>query len=516
MSVAASVALAVAERVERAVGTRAGLAAYRALVDNAADDELRGRAILAALRCAVALRDAEAVAGLTAAWSSIERGVWDEAIATVCKALVRTSLIAEAVTLAGAEVARHPSARALYLHARCLELALDRAAPPVGAARTSSSTERDVLRVRTTDAFAAAASRAIQEGHAAIARAARVRRATHLACRWETLEAAIDEAKSVEPTGASAVEICALARVLLLSPSRFVRAGAIASLGGVIASVGAEDGSARAASVAFGALAIAAGHADAMGAALSPLELDRLLAMLGSGPIARVFPRAAGALRATAAIDSSRDDGALAAALAKSLDAEIGLASVHARARDIVRGRFEPSPLASGPSPREVPVVAAAWPMILDVAVALRDKAPARAALALRALGERASRGEPMPRQALGIAARVLSESTESPELRDAAVDFFAALLRRPSASAPPAGWLVLAPLFARADREDLADLARRAAAVAREPGAAAALALVLTRSAWQLAEQGERRAAIAKLREAKALTPPSPAIARS
>jgi hypothetical protein len=53
---------------------------------------------------------------------------------------------------------------------------------------------------------------------------------------------------------------------------------------------------------------------------------------------------------------------------------------------------------------------------------------------------------------------------------------------------------------------EEQATLARRAAALAKEPGAVDALVVALTRSGWRLAAAGDREAAIARLREARAL----------
>jgi hypothetical protein len=53
---------------------------------------------------------------------------------------------------------------------------------------------------------------------------------------------------------------------------------------------------------------------------------------------------------------------------------------------------------------------------------------------------------------------------------------------------------------------EEQATLALRAAVRAKEPGAADALVVALTRSGWQLAAAGDRAAAIARLREARAL----------
>ncbi|MDF2697139.1 MAG: hypothetical protein K0S65_5522, partial [Labilithrix sp.] len=54
--------------------------------------------------------------------------------------------------------------------------------------------------------------------------------------------------------------------------------------------------------------------------------------------------------------------------------------------------------------------------------------------------------------------------------------------------------------------KTELSRMARRAAVVAKEPGAAESLGTSLTREGWDLARSGERARAIARLREAKAL----------
>ena len=72
----------------------------------------------------------------------------------------------------------------------------------------------------------------------------------------------------------------------------------------------------------------------------------------------------------------------------------------------------------------------------------------------------------------------------------------------------PPRGWLGIAHALGGAGFDDLATHARRLAALAKEPGAAEALGVALTRAGWALARAGHRHReeAIARLREAKSL----------
>ena len=141
MSVAASVALAVAERVERTGGPRAGLVAWKTLAGNTTDGEVRGKALLAALRCALALRDTGALTELTEQWASVDCGVWDEAVASSCKALVRAGLLPRAVGLAHAETQPH----------RTLSSAR-RSRAPSGRGRARSSSRRASVEPRSSRA----------------------------------------------------------------------------------------------------------------------------------------------------------------------------------------------------------------------------------------------------------------------------------------------------------------------------------------------------------------------------
>ncbi len=490
MNVASSLAVAVAERVERTGGPRAGLVAWKALAGNSTDGEIRGKALLAALRCAVALREDGAIGELITLWGNVDRGVWDVSIAVLCKEMTRAGLLRRATELARAEAERHRTALSLYVHARCLDVAGDDAA---------------------AGAFRSVVDRAVKEGAKDIALAARVRRATLLARSWDTMSEALEEATQVDIAAAPPESKLALARVLLFSPSRFVRAGAIGVLDDLASSSDPETASFRAK-----ALRLAATWADDVGAAMTPLESDRLIAMFGRERIAKVAPHAKEVLRACEQITRARDDAEVEARLEAAANAAFAspeLAAQHTRAREILRGRYEPQREGERLPADETKRRAFRQQEILDVAVAIRDKAPARAARTLRLLAEAAEAGEHLPRELDAVAHLALERRAEpgDAELRDAAVRFFAARLSRASYGAPPRGYLALADTLATLDQEALSKKARRAAVTAKEPGAAESLGIALARQGWELARQGERARAIERLREAKRLLDGTP-----
>lgn len=464
MRLAASVAIAAAERVERTGGPRAGLAVWRRLADTATTVELRAAAILAGLRCAASLRDLEALANLSRLWETVDEGVWERPLFAVCKELSRTGLHVPATDLAASEVRRMRTARGLYLYARCLDVAGD---------------------ARAAAAFEEAAERAAREGAADVEHASRVRRAVCLARVKETAAAAIEEAKRVDAAAASPREKLALARVLLGAGSRFVRASALGLLDDLVAG---PDAALR-----RRALVVAATFADDRADAVTPLEMDRLLAIFAREPVAKDAARAHEALRASHRLASARDDDAFEAALSEAARTLPDLEPLHRRARDILAGRFEPRDAPPSPGP---------WGAILDVVAALRDEAWPRAVDALRRLAEAAERRERLPPQAFGVAQQALA--TDAADVRGAAGRLVAALVAE--GAVPPRGWIGLANALSAAEMESLAETARRRAAIAREPGAADALGLALTRAAWRSFAEGDRARAIARLREAKAL----------
>ena len=478
MSLTADVATAAAERIERSAGPAAGLAVWRRLASNAASAELRGRSILGGLRCAIAVRDLSAVRDLGQLWQTVDEGVWD-GIFAACKDLQRAGLGLQAVELAHAEVKRLRTARALYMYARSLDVAGD---------------------PRSAAAFGEALERAEKEGSRALAHAARVRRAAWLARAPETLDEALAEAKRVTVADATPAERLVLARILLRSPSRFVRASALGLLDDLLSVPGLGQLAAR-------ALVLAARHADDRADELTPLEVDRLLALFAREAIAVTAAPVRDAIRAIDRLARAKgaDDGLLDAALREVTRTDPELAALHGRARDILRGRFEPAFVSSALT--APPALGAGlyplWTAMLDTVVAIRDQAWPRAAHAVRWLADAGERGERLPPPLWTIAQSALG--TEDVELRAVTGRLVAAMMKTTSA-APPRGWLGLANALAACGMNELATTARRSAALAKEAGAAEALALALTRAGWQLAEAGSRARAIERLREARAL----------
>lgn len=436
MSLAGTLALKACEQVERSGGARAGFAAFKTLAQSSADSDTRARALMGGVRCGVSLRDASAVEEMIGLWPSIDRGDWP--VAPLVRDLARAKMPKQAIDLAEAEATRHRTAYSLYTYARALDVANDR---------------------RAVEWFRATVERAEKEGNRRISVAARSRLVAWLARSWETLGDALGEAAKLDPK--EVADPIALARVLLLSGSRFTRAGAI----GLLADAAKSDDI----EVRLRARRLAARYVDEAADAVTPLEQDRL-------------------------------DAFLKDALGQMLAPDI-----EARAKDILRGRYE--------VPREEPLGAPKDPRarrlfrhdeLLDVAVAMRDGAPARAARSLRPLAIALEAGERLPRETLAVAHAALVSGDA--ELTDVAIRIIRLWLAKPSYAAPPRGYLALADALADAGQTDLALLARRAAAARREANAVVSLATVLTRVGWEAARGADRAHAIRLLREAKAL----------
>jgi hypothetical protein len=488
MSLAADVAVGAAERLERSAGPGPGLKVWRRLAANAASAELRGRAILGGLRCAITVRDLVAIRDLAQLWRTVETvdpALWDAVFAT-CKDMWRGGLGVCATDLACSEVKRAPTTRALYAYARCLDVAGD---------------------PQATAAFADALASAEQERAERYVHGCRIRHAAWLARAAATLSAAIDEAKRVVVADATPAERLVVARVLLRSPSRFARASAIGMLDDVVSAAVAANASAGAMDLARRALGLAARHADDMNDELTPLEVDRLIALFSRDPFTKSLARVRDVVRAIdrlARANEKKSDTEMEAALADAARVDPELAILHHRARDILSGRFEAHQPHDPSSTSADPQTA-----LLDAVVAMRDEAWARSAHALRGLAELAESGQRLPPHVWSTAQAALG--SVDAEVRAVAGRLVAAMMKTTTA-APPRGWLALAQALAVLGMEDLATTARRAAAVAKEPGAADALALALTRSGWQHALAGDRSQALERLREAKALERAAPA----
>jgi hypothetical protein len=483
VSLSADVAVGAAERLERTAGPGPGLKMWRRLASSATSAELRGRAILGGLRCAVAVRDVDAIRDLSLLWRSVDavdERLWDGVFAA-CKALASAGLVTWATALARSEVSRAKTARGLYAVARCLDVAGDPYAIP---------------------AFADALAVAEKEGAAKVVNACRVRRASWFSRSADTLGLAIDEAKRVDIAGTTPAERFVVARVLLRAPSRFARASAIGLLDDLVLSGSAAGAPGVAAALARSALLSAARHADDMNDELTPLEADRLVALFSREPVAKEMVRVRGAVRAIerlARAKETKSEADFEAALDEAARVDPELAILHQRARDILRGRFEPyesSRTAAHPI----------WTALLDAVVAMRDEAWPRTAQALIRLAASAERHERLPPHVWTVAQAALG--TNDAEVRGAAGRLVAAMMKTATTS-PPRGWLGLAHALAACGLDDLATTARRGATLANEVGASAALALALTRKGWQLAESGDSAKAIERLREARALSAP-------
>lgn len=462
MNVASSMAIALAERVEKSAGPTAGLLAWKTLADTSGPGDTRTRALLAAMRCALAAAEFVEMKALAQAWESAGKEPFDREIGALVKELARGRLASAATALAAAEVARRRSAYALYLHARCLDVAND---------------------PRAHDAFGEAIRRAEEEGGrtaASIVLAARLRRL----------------ARSPDPEGAASIDLQKVAprdrlvvvRALLRSTSRFTRAGAIAALDGLVASGDVP--------IAKRALAVAAAHVDDAADVLTPLEVDRLLALFGRDVALGLAPRARDLVKAAATLAQATTDADLDAALAEAAKIDPSLAANHQRAKEILGGRKEPA---------DKPPAKDAAGLVLDAFSALREDQTTRAATALVALGDAEERGVRVPAEAWNVAR--LGLESEHLAVNAAAARLVTARLRARRSAPPPRGWLEIATVLSARGLHDLADRARRQAAAAKEPGAEDALVFALTRSGWEHARRGERERALSLLREARALS---------
>lgn len=254
-------AIAVAERIEARGGPRAALVVWRSLARQRGDDRLQQTAHLAALRCAFAAGQLVAFDDLVRQWRPIGGASRDEDIVACCRRVARGGELRRALALAEAECERIPTALALYLHARCLDVLRDGAA---------------------TRAFERAAERAQREGVRAIERATRLRRLALLSRSWSTMSEAFAEALRVPLEDAPPGAFIDVADVLLLSPSRFDRATALGHLDHIVATASNAD--------AQRALWVVTHWVDRLGESITPIEADRLFALLARERVVRSHP----------------------------------------------------------------------------------------------------------------------------------------------------------------------------------------------------------------------------------
>jgi len=210
---------------------------------------------LAALRAALEFGSAREVERVLGWWVKVKAGAHDQDLAALSADLIEQNSAHFAVRLARAEVARYERAKSLYLLARCLELA--------GREPEALST------------FGRACESAANEGEMAILCAARVHVVRLLSRSESTFERSLAEATKIDRSRLRGEEALFVHTVLLRSPSRFVRAGAIASLGELAES-----------DPAWCTRAVLAGadHADRRADTLSGVEAERLAALFQRWP----------------------------------------------------------------------------------------------------------------------------------------------------------------------------------------------------------------------------------------
>lgn len=468
-------ALKLAQWTEHQTGPFLALRAYKKLLDLAGDTALRAEAALGALRCAMNLGEHGEIENLAAYWSTLSGGGEHLAvIVELCSRLGAQGARWPAVTLARAEVERAPRARAIYLLARCLELAGD------GDGAYA--------------AFGRAVERAAQEqGAADVAVAARAWRIER------TRGERIPEPLTIKDVQQAAEAPPAVQLVVALgamrASSRYVRASGLSLLEGL-----SRD---QATSLGRLALQFAAEHADALGDALTPLEADRIAATLGHVPDEKIRADALARLSAAQKIASSGGE-AQAAAIVAAAEIAPEIFPLVCRARAVLTGGGQGAYAAAAGSAEGTPSPSLRLASLaLDAVVALARGRVRDAAVGLHEAAKRVAEASAIP-PAVWTAARAALESKDM-AAREAGARLVESLLDA-AAMPPPRGFSGLAGALGRAGRGDLALRAARAAHAAGEAGAREELAALLRDEGWRLAGRGEREGAIAVLREAKEL----------
>ncbi|MDI1451564.1 hypothetical protein [Polyangium sp. 6x1] len=483
MAIFDAATLRTAEGLERSTtgngGARFALPVYKQLLTPGSEPAIASRAAIGALRCVLKLGrelDTE-LEGIAAYWSTLSgSGPHFPAILDLCQKLARAGRKNAALALAGAEVEREETARALYLFARLLELTGD----GDGAFL----------------AFAKAAARAdVEKGAGDVAVAARARRVERLLGDRSTASLAVADATSADPMGAPPEQKLVIALGRMRSPSRFVRASGLSLL--------EEIGRDPTTSLGRHAIRLAAEHADALGDALTPLEADRVAATLRHVPDDAARENALARLAVAQTIASSRGE-AQADAITRAAELAPEIFPLVCRARAALTGGGQGDDAAhpaASTEPASSPSLRLAS-LGLSAFVALGKGRSREAAAALDEAAELATTGGGRVGPPVWTAARAALDSADS-LVRAAGVRLCEVLLSGPGA-APPGGHSAFALSLARAGRPDLAVRAARDAAAGKEPSARALLGSILREQGWALAARGQRELAIAALTEAK------------
>jgi tetratricopeptide (TPR) repeat protein len=479
--------LATAEWMERTSGPLLALPLYKKLIPKSLEGTFCMRAALGALRCAVKLGNEKEIDELSDRYTLISNGGEHVAeIIAMCKTLVKEGRRSAAVTLARAEAERNGRARAYYLLGRCLEL--------IGDFK------------RAFEAFGHAATLADKEGNAAdVALAARAKRVERMLGDQTSASIAFTDAAEAVPAGASPEQKLVIALGRMRSPSKYTRASGLSLL----------EELARDPTTSLGrqAIRMAVEHADALGDALTSVEVDRIGATIRHVPDEAARNAALARLVSLVKIATAKGD-ARADAIMAAGDTAPEIVPLLRRIRAFLSGAdpgVQASHAASAPDVAATPSLRINS-LGLDAVAALKANRVQQAAETLQEVGKLFQAGTVVTiPNSLWIAARMALDASH-PTLREAGVNLAEGLMAV-AIVAPPLGFSGLARGLDHAGRRDLAMRACNAAINAHEDGADELYGSMLRTEGWALAVRGQREAAIDVLRKAqKQFTAANPA----
>ncbi len=474
--------LRAAEQLETSVGPFIALASFKRLL--AAEQPTRGRAVIGALRCAMALDEEGEIERAVAAFEALD-GDTISAVTYGVRLLDsgRTQLAAR---LCAAELSRTGSSTAAYVRARAVEAGLD-------AGLDSCALWGQVVEH--------AGARGDHRVHAhAVARwiGAWITRARRDAGAVLPRAALVAHAERAQLAEVLAEERLVILRGRLLSASAFQRASASSSLEEIARRDTAGLGGA--------ALAMLCRHFDEMPFHLHSIEVDRVRAAL------KRLPDGADKTRLFEGIDAM-------AALASAYAAREDDASIEAAASRVARA----SPLAAAASARRAAAATASEPLpsllagagaydrivatSIDALACLEGGRAAAAVGLLDAATALLSPDVPVPTSAWLAASAALD--ARDVEARRAGAGLIRAALAR-TTSLPPPPLTALAGRLAKAGDGDAAHAVLEEATRLREPAARVASAEIRREIAYAALASGDRGRALEELRRAKGLFCPS------
>jgi hypothetical protein len=476
--------LRAAEQLEASVGPYVALASYKRLL--AGPPEIRDKATLGALRCAVALGDEGELAALTKTWAGVSKSI--EPATPLAIALLHAGRSGAARALAAAELERAPTAIAAYVCARAVE--------------ADGDGPRD--RAAVAERFSEVLERARLEGdETVLARAA----ARFVACVFAGLDldpsAVLDRARVTHAAEIATLdrtpppETLAVLRGRLLSTNRFHRAAALSSLEELARR---ERGPLRAA-----AIQLAARHFDALLTRLDAVEIDRIGATMKHWPDEaerqRALARLAALVRVVAAAKAPEAERAarLDQALTNLAERDAGAAQGLVAARALLagaRGAGTTEPTGASDS------ATLGW-LGLEAISAIHGGSPVLAATALERAAPLLGPDAPPP-PSLWSALLAALATGRGPASAAAAAVADRALGR--TTGVPHYPMLLLADALSAAGAPEVAAKALVEAARWNEGGAGSRLAGVKRAAAYDALAKDDRERARVLLGEARAL----------